>query len=135
MGRRTAAPPRGTEIRWQRNQSYNYDIPWVGPMVSSVRGRWLDFVVHIKLHHDPHVGFVEIWMNTGSGWVQQKLAGGPRLYMSTYDATNNGGANNSRLALYYRNDTPGPLTMFGGPVRIASAGPNGFAAVAPHSYG
>ena len=125
----------GAEIRWQRNDSYAWDIPWRGPRIDQVRGRWVDLVQRIKLHRDPRVGFVEMWMNTGDGWRQQKLSGQDRLYMSTYDSANGGGANNSRLALYYRKDIPGPLTLFHGPHRIAAAAEGAFAAVAPTSYG
>ena len=121
-------------VRWQRNASYNHDIPWTGPRVADVRGRWLDFVIRIKLHGDPSIGFVELWMNKGTGWIKQSLHGRSRLYMRTYDSSNNGGTNNSRVLLYYRRDIPGPLTMFHGPLRIASASSTAFAAVAPTSY-
>ena len=124
----------GSVVRFQRNDTYNHDIPWTGPRVADVRGRWLDFVIRIKLHGDPSIGFVELWMNKGSGWVKQSLHGRSRLYMRTYDSSNNGGTNNSRLALYYRRDIPGPLTLFHGPLRIASASSTAFGAVAPTSY-
>ena len=80
------------------------------------------------------MGFVELWMNTGSGWHQQKLFGHDRLYMITYDDANDGGPNNSRLSLYYRADIPGPLTLYHGPHRIAAAGAGAFDLVAPRSY-
>lgn len=125
---------RGAELRWQRNDTYDFDIPWTGPRVADVRGRWVDFVVRTRLHDDPDVGFVQLWMNTGSGWEAQKLAGRRRLRMRTYDDSNGRGRNNTRLALYYRRDIPGPLTVFHGPARVASAGAGAFAAVAPSSY-
>jgi hypothetical protein len=127
----------GAELRWQRNATYNWDIPWRGPKIADIRGRWIDVVQRIKLSQDPSVGFVELWMNTGAGWVRQKLNGQDRLYMKTMDASNNGGANNSRLALYYRNDIPGPLTMYHGAQTIADATASGvtWQTVAPHSYG
>ena len=125
----------GAELRWQRNDTYDFDIPWTGPRVADVRGRWVDFVVRTKLHEDPEVGFVQLWMNTGSGWRAQSLAGRRRLHMQTYDDSNGRGRNNTRLALYYRKDIPGPLTMFHGPARVASAGRGAFSAVAPRSYG
>jgi hypothetical protein len=55
--------------------------------------------------------------------------------MNTYDAANGHGPNNSRLSLYYRADIPGPLTLYHGPHRIATAGTGAFQAVAPTSYG
>lgn len=137
VGLRVQNAPGGeyAELRWQRNDSYGWDMPWRGPRIDRIRGRWIDIVQRIKLHRDPGTGFVEMWMNTGDGFQRQALSGQDRLYMSTYDAANNGGANNSRLALYYRNDIPGPLTVFHGPHRIAAAGPGAFSAVAPTSYG
>jgi hypothetical protein len=125
----------GAVIRWERNDTYGFDRPWIGPKVADVRGRWIDFVQRIKLHHDPHVGFVELWMNAGQGWAKQRLAGQERLYMNTYDAANGHGPNNSRLSLYYRADIPGPLTLYHGAHRIATAGTGAFEAVAPTSYG
>ncbi len=124
----------GAELRWQRNEAYDWDIPWRGPKIEDIRGRWVDVVQRIKLHRDPEIGFVELWMNTGSGWRRQRLDGQERLYMSTYDDANGGGANNSRLSLYYRQDIPGPLTLFHGHHSIATAGEGAFEAVAPRSY-
>ena len=125
----------GAELRWQRNDTYDFDIPWTGPRVADTRGRWIDFVVRTKLHEDPEVGFVQLWMNTGSGWRAQSLAGRRRLRMRTYDESNGRGHNNTRLSLYYRKDIPGPLTVFHGPARVASAARGAFSAVAPRSYG
>ncbi len=73
-------------------------------------------------------------MNTGSGWEKQELNGDDHLHMNTYDDSNDGGANNSRIGLYYRKDIDGPLTMFHGPMRIATAGEGAFNLVAPRSY-
>lgn len=123
------------ELRWQRNATYEYDIPWAGPRIADVRGRWIDFVIRTRLSRDPRRGFVELWMNTGSGWARQRLHGRRRLHMRTYDDSNGGGPNNSRVSLYYRRDIPGPLTVFHGPVKIARAGPGAFQAVAPRSHG
>jgi hypothetical protein len=122
------------ELRWQRNETYGWDIPWRGPQIEDVKSRWIDFVQRIKLHRNRRVGFVELWMNTGRGWKRQKLKGRDRLYMRTYDSANGGGANNSRLALYYDRRIRGPLMLYHGPHRIASAGRGGFDAVAPTSY-
>jgi hypothetical protein len=122
------------ELRWQRNETYDWDIPWRGPEIGDVRSRWIDFVQRIKLHRNPRVGFVELWMNTGRGWQRQKLKGRERLYMRTYDSANGGGPNNSRLSLYYDRRIRGPLTVYHGLHRIAEAGRGGFGAVAPRSY-
>lgn len=122
------------ELRWQRNETYDWDIAWRGPEIEDVRSRWIDFIQRIRLHRNPRVGFVELWMNTGGGWKSQKLKGRNRLYMRTYDSANGGGANNSRLSLYHDRRIRGPLTIYHGPHRIAEAGGGGFDAVAPRSY-
>lgn len=123
----------GAQLRWQRNDTYGNDIPWIGPKLDDVKGQWVDFVIRTKLAADPAEGFVELWMNTGTGWQRQKLSGQDRLHMKTYDSANDGGPNNSRLGLYYRKDIPGPLTLYQGPLRIASAGAGAFDKVAPRS--
>ena len=119
------------ELRWQRNDTYDNDIPWVGPKLEEVKGRWVRFVVRAKLSRDSERGFVELWMDSGSGWKKQPLDGKDRLHMITYDASNDGGPNSSRLALYYRQDIEGPLAMYHGGLTIASAGRGAFAKVAP----
>lgn len=124
----------GAELRWQRNDTYDNDIPWTGPKIADIKGRWVDFVFRTKLHRDPDVGFVELWMNTGTGWERQELNGEEHLGMNTYDDSNDGGPNNSRLGLYFRKDISGPLTMYHGPLKIASAGAGAFDMVAPRSY-
>jgi hypothetical protein len=124
----------GAEIRWQRNDTYDNDIPWFGPRLDDIRGRWVDFVIRTRLDSDPDEGFVELWMNTGSGWQKQDLDDQYRLHMKTYDDSNDGGPNSSRLGLYYRKDIPGPLVMYHGPMRIATAGEGAFNLVAPRSY-
>src|ERR1700729_842877 len=44
-------------IRWQRNDDYNWDIPWEMPIV---RGQWVDFMVHERYATE---GFVELWID------------------------------------------------------------------------
>ena len=124
----------GAELRWQRNDTYDNDIAWTGPKIADIQGRWVDFVFRAKLHRDPDEGFVELWMNTGDGWERQELNGERHLEMNTYDDSNDGGANNTRIGLYYRQDIDGPLTMYQGPLKIAAAGKGAFDMVAPRSY-
>lgn len=122
------------ELRWQRNDTYDHDIPWVGPKIADLRGKWVDIVQRIRLDDDPDKGFVELWMNTGDGWERQELHGKDRLYMSTYDSAADGGPNNSRLSLYYTDEIEGPLTFYHGAHKIATAGEGAFEAVDPGSY-
>lgn len=53
-------------------------------------GAWMDIVMHVKMSANPAVGFVEFWINKGSGYVQQSLTPSPgdtlvgnRLYTTT----------------------------------------------------
>jgi hypothetical protein len=117
-----------TEIRYSRSDTYGYDNPW---RTAINRGHWTDFAWHVKLSSDPSVGFVEIYMNTGSGWQQQLLKGQKRLYMKTMDASNNGGANNFRLGNYRLHGMFNVVTLYHASPKIGTS----FDAVAPHSYG
>lgn len=116
-------------LTWQRNDTYAWDIPWEkGPIQKNI---WYDFVVHELLSTNGAVGFAEVYLNTGSGWVQQQLLGQSRLYMSTLDASNSGGANYHKLALYYQSGMYTQLTLYHGEHRVGTS----FDVVDPHSYG
>jgi hypothetical protein len=115
-------------VDFNRNETYNYDLPWSTPVV---RNRWMDFVVHQKMSQDPAVGFMEIYLNTGSGWQQQTFANGQkRLYYKTMDSSNNGGPNNHRLSLYRMKGMYSVMTLYHADHRIGTS----FDAVAPTSY-
>ena len=105
------------DLQFQRNATYGYDFAWRSPIQ---RGRWTDFVCHVKMSSNASVGFVELYVNTGSGFQQQLLKGQKRLYMKTMDASNGGGANNFRLNSYRkagmfnvtsRSTTPSPRSV------------------------
>lgn len=70
---------------WQRNETYGNDIPWEMP-ADMAYDVWHDFVVRIKMSNDPTVGSVEMWLDTGSGWIKQSYADGSTTMMTrTYD--------------------------------------------------
>lgn len=115
------------QLRWQRNETYDYDLAWRTPLV---RRQWYDFVWHVKLSGDERVGFVEMWMNTGDGWERQRLRGRKRLYMQTLDASNGEGPNDHRLSLYRKRGMFPVLTVFHAAHRIGTS----FGAVAPRTY-
>jgi len=118
----------GTQVvAWQRNGNYGWDRPFEVPLV---KGRWHDFVFHIKLSDDPTVGYWEAWSNTGSGWQQLKLNGQNRLYSKTIDASNSGGLNYHKIA-HYRSKGMWPVaTHYTADHKIGTS----FDAVAPRSY-
>jgi hypothetical protein len=115
-------------LTWQRNSTYGWDIPWEVPIT---RGKWMDFTIHERLSQDASVGFVEIYLNTGSGWQQQKLNGQPRLYMKTLDSSNYIGPNDMHLELYRMKGMFDKLSVYHAAHKIGTS----FSAVAPHSYG
>jgi hypothetical protein len=119
---------QGGDIRWQRNKTYGWDIPWRMPLI---RGRWIDFVVHERLSHSARRGFFELWVNTGGGWRRQRLAGQLRLRMQTMDASNGAGPNQHRLSLYRKRGMFRVVTLYHASHRVGTS----FGAVAPHSYG
>ncbi|MDP9400571.1 MAG: heparin lyase I family protein [Actinomycetota bacterium] len=112
------------EIRWQRTGTYDWDIPWRLPLV---RGRWVDYVWHVKLSRDPSVGFVETFANTGDGWRPLHA----RVRMRTADKANRGGPNNFRLSLYRMKGMFERATVYHASPKVGTS----FAAVAPRSYG
>lgn len=68
----------GDQLTLDRNQSYNYDRVWTGPMN---KGQWQDFVLRVNLQQD-ETGFIELWVNG----IQQVLKPGVRrLYMRTVE--------------------------------------------------
>lgn len=118
----------GSEIRYQRNASYRYDLPWRMPVL---RGRWVDFAWRVKLSSSARVGFVEIHVNSGGGWRQQVLAGRSRLYMRTLDSSNGARPNSFRLNNYRRRGMFRALSIYHASPKIGTT----FRAVAPSSYG
>ena len=118
----------GSELRYQRNATSNFDVPWRMPIV---RGRWTDFVWHVKLSRSPSKGFVEIYVNTGSGWRQQALGSGrTRLYMRTLDRSNGRRANSFRLNNYRKRGMFAKVSVYHAAPKVGTS----FAAVAPNTY-
>ncbi|MFN7133012.1 MAG: polysaccharide lyase, partial [Myxococcales bacterium] len=77
---------RGEQVRL----SVGATIPWRAPLV---RGRWHEFVFHVKWSPDPRVGFVELWYD------------GEPVLPKTYVATQFSGQLNYLKLGLYRNDT------------------------------
>jgi hypothetical protein len=88
------------QIRWSRNGTYGFDVPWAMPLV---RNRWVAVLVHTRFAPD---GFVEMWIDgnqvtffPGGTYNPEHLAPTQRLDMETEDSTNDGGPN----SLYIQN--------------------------------
>jgi Polysaccharide lyase len=117
----------GRELLWSRNATYGWDVPWRTPLI---RGRWIDFVVHVRLAATQRRGFVELWVNTGGGWEPQALKGRRRLHTRTIDRSNGDGAVQHRLGSYRKRGMFRTVTLYQASHRIGT----NFASVAPGSY-
>ncbi len=118
----------GDRIRWRRNATYDWDVPWSMPLV---RGRCIDFVVHERLSRSRRRGFVELWINRGQGWERQRLGGRERLVMRTLDRSNGRGPNVHSLSNYRKRGMFSSVTLYHASHRLGTS----FAAVAPRSHG
>jgi hypothetical protein len=81
----------GNNISWQRNGTYDYDVPWQMPLV---KGRWVSVLLHERFAHD---GWVEMWID---GQQVSFPGAGQRLAMQTMDSSNDGGANAAKIMQY-----------------------------------
>jgi Polysaccharide lyase len=99
--------------------------------VPLVRGRWMDFVMHIRLSRSPRRGFWEMWVDTGGGWRQLSAHGHTRVHAATVDRANAGGPNYDKVSQYRPKGMWRVATDYVGCHRIADT----FAEAAPHSYG
>lgn len=100
---------------------------WSMPLI---KGKWVDFVLHMKLSKDPQVGFDELYVNSGSGWQQQQIQGKSIVYNQTMNKANNGGPNHSKVLLFYRKGIYNEATLYFAEHRLGTS----FDSVAPHSY-
>jgi hypothetical protein len=82
---------RGDELLWQRNDSYDYDVPWRMPLI---RGRWVEVLLHERFAGD---GWVEMWID---GRQVTFPGGTQRLAMATMDHSNDGGPNHAKIMQY-----------------------------------
>lgn len=114
-------------LHYRRNATYGEDRPWSIP-VAQARGKWVDIVFGAKLSTDPAVGWVEMWVNTGTGLTNVL----PRLPMLTLDTANNGAPNFSSLKLARSGSTshPGGVVAYYANHKVATTA----AAADPKSY-
>jgi len=92
---------RGDDLMWQRNGTYDYDIPWQMPLP---KGRWVDVLVHQRFAGD---GWVEMWIDGQQVTFFQDSSYNPsdagptqRVEMATVDSSNDGGANHAKIMQY-----------------------------------
>lgn len=109
------------EIRFQRDDTYAWDIPWQEPIQ---RGKWIDVVFHSRFGHD---GFVELWIDGKQvtffeNSPHNPLEEGPtqHLDMQTMDHTNDGGPNFFVIQNYRQANMFNSLTVYHGPTEVGT---------------
>jgi hypothetical protein len=111
-------------LKWQRNVTYNWDIPWATPLQTN---HWYDLLVHFRFDKE---GFVEAWLDGApltffgeNSYNPGKYAETTHLSMQVRDSSNGGNestVNNEAIIQSYRKlgifET---ATTFFGPMRIS----------------
>jgi hypothetical protein len=112
----------GNELRWQRNSTYGWDVPWRMPVE---RGRWIEIVLHQRFASD---GFVEMWVDGkqatffgGGTYNPNGVASAQRLEMKTRDASNNSGPNFNVIQSYRKVGMFNSVTLLHGPMLIGTS--------------
>jgi len=110
------ATKEGTEefLFWQRNATYEADIPWEDSEVLK-RGYWYDFTVRYFAASSARGGRLEMWKaGTQQTFFKPGFSYNPKghaetqlLLMSTVDASNNKGGNSLYIGNYRAKNTTG----------------------------
>lgn len=103
---------RADELLWQRNITYEYDIPWRTPLM---KGRWVEVLMHQHLASD---GWVEMWID---GREVTFADGSQRIAMATLDSSNEEGPNHAKIMQYREADMFDSATVYFGPLRIGES--------------
>jgi hypothetical protein len=108
-------------IRWQRNDDYNWDIPWEMPIV---RGEWVTFMVHQRFATD---GFVELWIDGEqvtffheTEWNPDHEPETDRLQMQTEDHSNDEGPNWVAIQNYRPPGMFNSVSVYQGAMKVGS---------------
>ena len=110
----------GSAIKWQRNSTYDWDIPWQMPLA---RNRWVTFLIHERFGSD---GWIELWVDgqpvtffNGNGTLNPNgVAPTQHLAMQTMDRSNNAEPNSIYVMSYRKKGMFPSLTVYQGPLRI-----------------
>jgi hypothetical protein len=109
----------GNHLRWSRNGTYNWDIPWEAPLI---RGSWVHVLVHGKFDRQ---GWIEMWVNgqqitffSGGTSNPNGEAATKRLNMATMDSSNDARTNFAVIQSYRELGIFDSLTIYQGPMRI-----------------
>jgi hypothetical protein len=109
----------GSSLRWTRNSTYDWDVPWQMPLV---RNRWVSVIVHERFGPD---GWVEMWIDgqqvtffAGGSYNPNGVAPTQRLAMATMDSSNSASGNSVYLQSYRKAGMFASLTSYEGPLTI-----------------
>jgi hypothetical protein len=112
----------GSSLKWQRNVTYDWDVPWEVPLL---RGQWVHFLIHERFAPD---GWLELWVDgqpvtffSGSGYNPNHVAPTQHLAMATMDSSNNAEPNSIYLQSYRKKGMFPSLTIYQGPLTIGTS--------------
>lgn len=101
---------------------------WTMPAVT---GKWVDVIHRIKLSTSDAVGFREMWINTGIGFIKQALNGSTAPYFHvTMSPANDDGPNFVKQSQYRRKGMFSTMTSYSTPIKVATS----FDEVDPGTY-
>jgi Polysaccharide lyase len=111
----------GSGIRWQRNETYDWDIPWEMPLV---KNQWIEVLLHFRFGTE---GFVEMWVDGEQITFFENSISNPehvpptrRLNMETEDESNDGGPNFAVIQSYREAGMFASVSLFQGPMLIGT---------------
>lgn len=109
----------GTSLRWQRNDTYDWDVPWQVPVI---RDSWVSVMVHERFGSE---GWVEMWIDGqqitffGSGSYNPRHEPTTnRLQMATRDHSNDESNNFTVIQSYRKANMFDTVSLFQGPMTI-----------------
>ncbi len=99
------------EILWQRNGTYDWDVPWRMPLV---KGRWISVLLHERFASD---GWVEMWID---GKQVSFFNSSTRLSMQTMDSSNDGAPNAAKIMQYREAGMFNSASTYFGPLKLGT---------------
>ena len=110
------------EFRFQRNSTYNWDIPWKAPLI---KGAWVTVTLHEKFGTD---GFVEMWIDghqikffPKGNFNPNHEAETEHLSMETMDASNDEGLNAAKIMQYREANMFETATVYFGALKLGTS--------------
>ncbi len=122
----TGSPPWqiqvvGEHLRWTRNATYDFDVPWQMPLV---KNRWVDVLVHERFAAE---GFVEMWIDgqrvtffNGGTFNPHGVAPTTHLTMQLLGSYNDEAPNSLYLQSYREAGMFSSVTVYESPLRIGT---------------